>query len=164
MKTANITITETKKSDDEVWSIVLYVLIPVLLLMAVILVVWLANIRGCRREEKEFIVPLNNNLSQPPSLRSMPTRRGIFLPGNNFGVINSGYRPDGNDVMPSFERKNYDTVEVEMQFGNDIEESRTEESPIKGSRGGVNGDMIGDRSDVDEEVALSFYNSAYTHL
>ena len=92
----------------------------------------------------------------------MPTRRGIFLPGNNFGVINSGYRPDGNDVIPSFERKNYDTVEVEMQFGNDIEDSRTEDSP----RGGANGntDLIRERSGVDEEGALSFYNSAYTHL
>ena len=86
----------------------------------------------------------------------MPTRRGIFLPDNNFGVLNSGYRPDGNDAFPNFDATKYDTVEVEMEFANDVEETNTEETP-RGEPG--NGTVEG-----GEEEALSFYNSAYTHL
>ena len=111
-------------------------------------------------------MPLNNSLSQPPSIRSMPTRRGIFLPDNNFGVLNSGYRPDGADVLPSLNGKNYDTVEVEMQFADDLAESKTEEAPKRGSRHEIFDDkeLMDNNTDADGEGRLSFYNSAYTHL
>ena len=118
-----------------------------------------------RREEKEFIVPLNNSLSQPPSIRSMPTRRGIFLPDNNFGVLNSGYRPDGTDTFPNLDSKNYDTVEVEMHFGNDIVESRMDETSVMEARNeGVDKEQAENSNDANGTGTLSFYNSAYTHL
>ena len=117
-----------------------------------------------RREEKEFIVPLNNSLSQPPSIRSMPTRRGIYLPDNNFGVLNSGYRPDGNDVLAMKESEKYDTVEVEMEFGIEGSESTTEVVNIMpDGNGDVNNTALGN-GDNDIPENLSFYNSAYTHL
>ncbi|XP_065056158.1 hemicentin-1-like isoform X2 [Rhopilema esculentum] len=156
---------ETQQSQqDETWTVVLYVLIPVLAVFCIILLVWLANSRGCRREEKEFIVPLNNSLSQPPSIRSMPTRRGIYLPDNNFGVLNSGYRPDGVDVLAMKESGKYDTVEVEMEFGIEGPESTTEAvNSMPNGNGDVNNTVL-ENGDNDIPENLSFYNSAYTHL
>ena len=96
----------------------------------------------------------------------MPTRRGIFLPDNNFGVLNSGYRPDGADAFPNFDSKNYDTVEVEMQFGNDIVESRMDETQVTEDRTGKGDDKehAENSNDANGTGTLSFYNSAYTHL
>ena len=120
-----------------------------------------------RREDKEFIVPLNNNLSQPPSIRSMQTRRGIYLPDNNFGVLNSGYRPEEHENGDAnMHRNNFETVEVEMQFGNEISDMRTDEggngsmtiSTLDASR---NAETNGNANNQD---SLSFYNSTYTHF
>lgn len=91
----------------------------------------------------------------------MPTRRGIYLPDNNYGVLNSGYRPDGNEAFPNTESKNYDTIEVEMQFTNEVSESATEEAAITD---GKNGHVMTNDNDQDVDEALSFYNSTYTHL
>lgn len=92
----------------------------------------------------------------------MPTRRGIYLPDNNFGVLNSGYRPDDNaDNLHNADSKKYDTIEVEMQFGNDFSETNTEEAPPGDAK---NGQIIENKDELNEDGRLSFYNSTYTHL
>ena len=125
------------------------------------------NFAYFRHEDKEFIVPLNNNLSQPPSVRCIQTSRDIYLPDGNFGVFNSGYfAEDTAEGLPvTNQSQQFDTIEVEMQFAEDSLESSTdaidadiniEETDAPQSlEGGENGISQG---------SLSFYNTAYTHL
>ena len=46
-----------------------------------------------RRKEDDvpLVVPVYGNLSKPPSTRSVPTNRGIYLPESNFGTVNDAY-------------------------------------------------------------------------
>lgn len=112
-------------------------------------------------------MPLNNSLSQPPSIRSMQTRRGIYLPDNNFGVLNSGYRPEENEVGDAnLQRNKFDTIEVEMQFGNETSDMAIDET----SNGNMTMSVLdgsqneGTNGITNNQDSLSFYNSTYTHF
>ena len=97
----------------------------------------------------------------------MQTRRGIYLPDNNFGVLNSGYRPEENEIGDAnMHRNKFDTVEVEMQFGNETSDMAMDE-PSNGSM--TISVLDGSRSAETNGIAnnqdnLSFYNSTYSHF
>ena len=93
-----------------------------------------------KSDEEPIIIPINRNLSAPPSIRSMPTKREIYLPSNNFGVLNSAYRLDSEmkdmngNVNEEVDGKEYESVEVEMAFEDpDPSESTTDNVDNKSS-------------------------------
>ena len=84
-----------------------------------------------------LVVPVYGNLSKPPSTRSMPTNRNIYLPASNFGTVNSAYlvdaetpnrgdaetlknedveTPKKEDMFIAIDEGDYENVEAEIRF------------------------------------------------
>jgi len=104
--------------------IIIWVAIPIIFVLIIICFLWVARRNS---SDKAIIVPINHNISNPPSLR---TQRDIYLPDeNHLPVVNNGYIPDhAEEVQPSPEPERVktpspppnpqtDTIEVQMEFG-----------------------------------------------
>ena len=78
-----------------------------------------------------MLIPVYDNLSKPPSTRSVPTNRNIYLPDSNFGTINSAYMhdhmddrmelkdketPKKDDVFVIVNEADYENIEAEVKF------------------------------------------------
>ena len=90
-----------------------------------------------------MLIPVYDNLSKPPSTRSVPTNRNIYLPGSNFGTVNSAYmhdhmddrmelkdkeKPKKDDVFVTVNEANYEHIEAEVKFDEEFpKDSSTDE-------------------------------------
>ena len=88
-----------------------------------------------KEEESPIVVPVYGNLSKPPSTRSMPTKRDIYLPEENFGTINNAYfevaeTPHKETAFFTVNEDEYENKEMEITLDEEFPlESTTDESP-----------------------------------
>ncbi len=85
-----------------------------------------------RRKPRDdaVVIPVNGNLTKPPSVRSVPTRRDIYLPEKSFGSINPAYFVEENELQnQSMGMTNTETKEMEIKFDKEsLNESSTDKS------------------------------------
>ncbi|XP_057301102.1 hemicentin-1-like isoform X2 [Hydractinia symbiolongicarpus] len=94
------------------WYIALWLMIPVFVVLCVVCVLWMA--RKNRKGSKPVFVPINRDVSQPPSIRSIPTQRDIYLPEpTELSAVNNGSIKEERPPK----KQETDTIEVEMYFG-----------------------------------------------
>ena len=96
-----------------------------------------------------LVVPVYGNLSKPPSTRSVPRNRDIYLPATNFGTVNSAYLEDAEttnkgdakttkmedaetpkkeDMFIAIDEVNYENLEAEIRFDDNFpKDSSTDE-------------------------------------
>eukprot|EP00795_Rhopilema_esculentum_P016841 gene16841-8312_t len=119
----------------QAWAIALYVLIPIIVVLLVIILLWVARTNRRKEEESPIVVPVYGNLSKPPSTRSVPTKRDIYLPEENFGTINNAYfevadTPQKETAFFTVNEDEYENKEMEITLDEEYPlESTTDESP-----------------------------------
>eukprot|EP00794_Sanderia_malayensis_P011406 gene11406-12594_t len=95
------------KQTDEPWAIALYVLIPFFFVVLVLVACWFGRTYRRKSAEDALVIPVNDNLAKPPAVRSVPTRRDIYLPEKNFGSVNPAYFVEENEVQHSRDQATY---------------------------------------------------------
>ena len=93
-----------------------------------------------RRKDEDIpaVVPVYENLSKPPSTRSVPTARNIYLPEASFGTVNSAFieeaeTPKKEDLFINMNavEKSYEQIEAQVKLDEEFPIDSSTDDDVK---------------------------------